>query len=272
MYVLNKAEGGSHTPVFQGYRPQFYFRNTDVPGSIASIIDFERQRDGKVRTPGESARITVELNPDLPIAMEAGLRFAIRDGGRTVGSGVVREIQQDQPLITREIHEDTPLDALEPEIQEYSPPGRPEKMESGPSGKSFEMGSEPAADRHVNAWLEQGQLPLTENASVQIGVNIGAPREGTIGGGVFVEPDWGHWQQLDLVISLNGPGARVTPTSQLVTLHKQGDTPPVFFGVVPRRAGKLELYLSIYLAKEMTLLEEFVLTLPVAKALAEAVT
>jgi hypothetical protein len=83
---------------------------------------------------------------------------------------------------------------------------------------------------------------------------------------VFVEPDWGHWQFLNLIICLNSPGARVIPTSRLMTLQKRGDTPPMFFDVVACLAGNLELYSSIYLAKEMTLLEEFLLTLPVAEA------
>ena len=84
IYVLTKDEGGRHTPFFKNYRPQFYFRTTDVTGSIDL-------KDGvEMVMPGDNAEISVELI--CPIAMEKGLRFAIREGGRTVGAGVVAEI------------------------------------------------------------------------------------------------------------------------------------------------------------------------------------
>ncbi len=84
VYVLNKAEGGRHTPFFNKYRPQFYFRTTDVTGSI----DLEAGRE--MVMPGDNVTLTVQLI--VPIAMEKGLKFAIREGGRTVGSGRVDEI------------------------------------------------------------------------------------------------------------------------------------------------------------------------------------
>ena len=84
IYVLSKEEGGRHTPFFKGYRPQFYFRTTDVTGEI--IL----QEGVEMVMPGENAQITVDLIS--PIAMEEGLRFAIREGGRTVGAGVVSKI------------------------------------------------------------------------------------------------------------------------------------------------------------------------------------
>jgi len=84
VYVLSKEEGGRHTPFFDGYRPQFYFRTTDVTGVI-------RLPEGtEMVMPGDNVRITAELIS--PIAMEEGLRFAIREGGRTVGAGVVTKI------------------------------------------------------------------------------------------------------------------------------------------------------------------------------------
>ncbi|MBI4801793.1 MAG: elongation factor Tu [Elusimicrobia bacterium] len=84
VYVLTKDEGGRHTPFFKGYRPQFYFRTTDVTGSIFL-------KDGaEMIMPGDHTEITVELI--TPIAMDKGLRFAIREGGHTVGAGVVVEI------------------------------------------------------------------------------------------------------------------------------------------------------------------------------------
>jgi elongation factor Tu len=86
VYVLSKDEGGRHTPFFSGYRPQFYFRTTDVTGSVTLPEGVE------MCMPGDNVKITVELIADSPIAMEENLRFAIREGGRTVGSGVVTKI------------------------------------------------------------------------------------------------------------------------------------------------------------------------------------
>jgi elongation factor Tu len=89
VYVLTKEEGGRHTPFFPNYRPQFYFRTTDVTGSILEL----QARDGgaaQMCMPGDNIQMKVQIIS--PIAMEDGLRFAIREGGRTVGSGVVTKI------------------------------------------------------------------------------------------------------------------------------------------------------------------------------------
>jgi elongation factor Tu len=86
IYVLSKDEGGRHTPFFSGYKPQFYFRTTDVTGSITLPTGVE------MCMPGDNVKITVELMEGMPVAMDDGLRFAIREGGRTVGSGVVTKI------------------------------------------------------------------------------------------------------------------------------------------------------------------------------------
>jgi elongation factor Tu len=86
VYVLSKDEGGRHTPFFNNYRPQFYFRTTDVTGSI------ELPKDKEMVMPGDNVTITVKLI--APIAMEEGLRFAIREGGKTVGAGVVAKIME----------------------------------------------------------------------------------------------------------------------------------------------------------------------------------
>jgi elongation factor Tu len=83
-YVLTKEEGGRHTPFFKGYRPQFYFRTTDVTGVC------ELPEGTEMVMPGDNIQIKVELI--MPIAMDEGLRFAIREGGRTVGAGVVTKI------------------------------------------------------------------------------------------------------------------------------------------------------------------------------------
>ena len=84
VYILSKEEGGRHTPFFNGYRPQFYFRTTDVTGAV------DLPQDVEMVMPGDNVKMTAELI--APIAMEEGLRFAIREGGRTVGAGVVSKI------------------------------------------------------------------------------------------------------------------------------------------------------------------------------------
>ena len=84
VYILSKDEGGRHTPFLNGYRPQFYFRTTDVTGSV------KLPEGTEMVMPGENIKMTVELGS--PIAMSEGLRFAIREGGRTVGAGVVTKV------------------------------------------------------------------------------------------------------------------------------------------------------------------------------------
>jgi elongation factor Tu len=89
VYVLSKEEGGRHTPFFAGYKPQFYFRTTDVTGQILGLISEDGSK-AEMCMPGDN--ITMEVEIIAPIAMEEGLRFAIREGGRTVGAGVVTKI------------------------------------------------------------------------------------------------------------------------------------------------------------------------------------
>jgi elongation factor Tu len=84
VYVLSKDEGGRHTPFFNNYRPQFYFRTTDVTGAI------KLPEGQEMVMPGDNTNMEVELIQ--PIAMDQGLRFAVREGGRTVGAGVVTEV------------------------------------------------------------------------------------------------------------------------------------------------------------------------------------
>jgi elongation factor Tu len=91
VYVLTKEEGGRHTPFFAGYRPQFYFRTTDVTGSVLELVAADGSK-AEMCMPGDNIKMIVELLPEMPIAMEEQLRFAIREGGRTVGSGVVIKI------------------------------------------------------------------------------------------------------------------------------------------------------------------------------------
>jgi len=89
IYVLSKDEGGRHTPFFSGYQPQFYFRTTDVTGKITLPEGVE------MCMPGDNVKVVVTLMEGMPVAMDEGLRFAIREGGRTVGSGVVTKILED---------------------------------------------------------------------------------------------------------------------------------------------------------------------------------
>jgi elongation factor Tu len=91
IYVLSKDEGGRHTPFFTKYKPQFYFRTTDVTGSITLPAGVE------MCMPGDNVKITVDLMEGMPVAMDEGLRFAIREGGKTVGSGVVTKILDEGP-------------------------------------------------------------------------------------------------------------------------------------------------------------------------------
>jgi elongation factor Tu len=86
LYVLKKEEGGRHTPFFAGYRPQFYFRTTDVTGTVTLPTDVS------MCMPGDHVSAVVELSADSPVALEEGLRFAVREGGRTVGSGLVTRV------------------------------------------------------------------------------------------------------------------------------------------------------------------------------------
>jgi len=90
VYVLSKEEGGRHTPFFKNYRPQFYFRTTDVTGSVLTLLNPENNQEAEMCMPGDNIKMVVELI--TPIAMEENLRFAIREGGRTVGAGVVSKI------------------------------------------------------------------------------------------------------------------------------------------------------------------------------------
>jgi elongation factor Tu len=93
VYVLSKEEGGRHTPFFSGYRPQFYFRTTDVTGSITELVAQDGSK-AEMCMPGDNIKVKVELLAEMPIAMDEGLRFAIREGGKTVGSGVVTKVTE----------------------------------------------------------------------------------------------------------------------------------------------------------------------------------
>jgi elongation factor Tu len=89
VYILSKEEGGRHTPFFKGYRPQFYFRTTDVTGEALKLTAMDG-KEAEMCMPGDNVRLEIKLI--TPIAMDQNLRFAIREGGRTVGAGVVTKI------------------------------------------------------------------------------------------------------------------------------------------------------------------------------------
>ncbi|MBN8689693.1 MAG: elongation factor Tu [Armatimonadetes bacterium] len=91
VYVLSKEEGGRHTPFVPGYKPQFYFRTTDVTGTIDEIFSTSGDK-AEMCMPGDNVRMSISLLDDKPIAMEQGSKFAIREGGRTVGAGAITEI------------------------------------------------------------------------------------------------------------------------------------------------------------------------------------
>ncbi|MCA9275747.1 MAG: elongation factor Tu, partial [Phycisphaerales bacterium] len=90
VYVLNKEEGGRHTPFFAGYKPQFYFRTTDVTGQVVNLFG-DGGAKAEMCMPGDNVTMEIDLG-EKPVAMESGLRFAVREGGRTIGSGTVTEI------------------------------------------------------------------------------------------------------------------------------------------------------------------------------------
>ena len=92
IYVLKKEEGGRHKPFFSGYRPQFFFRTSDITGSINALRDSDDKNDVEMAMPGDNVVINVELHQT--VAMEDGLTFAIREGGRTIGSGRVIEVME----------------------------------------------------------------------------------------------------------------------------------------------------------------------------------
>ena len=92
VYILTKEEGGRHSPFFAGYKPQFYFRTTDVTGAVHGLMGTDGGK-AEMCMPGDNVTMDVEII--APIAMEEGLRFAIREGGRTVGSGVVTKVLEE---------------------------------------------------------------------------------------------------------------------------------------------------------------------------------
>jgi hypothetical protein len=115
--------------------------------------------------------------------------------------------------------------------------------------------------RQVNAWLEEAQQPLTVGRSYRLGVNIGSPRADSLVEVDFREPEWGALNEIGLVIAVHARGARIEPLWHNATLLRKGEMEEVYFNIVPIEEGVIELYLTIFLARELTLLEEFRFTL-----------
>lgn len=111
--------------------------------------------------------------------------------------------------------------------------------------------------REVNAWIVDGGLPLIRDRRYRVGVNIGAPREGRLAGWPFAEPDWGDRSEIRLLLSLHAAGVDVSPSCRRARLHREKNMRAVYFDIIPRVAGPVSLHISIFLARELTLLEEF---------------
>jgi hypothetical protein len=125
------------------------------------------------------------------------------------------------------------------------------------------------AGRTVNAWLEVGQYPLKLRELHHIWVNIGRSRDDP-GGHAFSEPQWGTRSKLDLLFTLAGRAAAIDPTCRYATLSKHGDMTPIYFRVTPHETGVLRLRLSIYLKRELMLLEELGMNLSVVRGIPKA--
>jgi serine/threonine protein kinase len=119
--------------------------------------------------------------------------------------------------------------------------------------------------RQVNAWLHNAELPLVLNETYKLGVNIGAPRAMRLGGGAFKEPQWGQRDHIDLVISVAGAGVKVSPAWRHAVLPKHGEMKSVYFKITPLKDDDITLHLSIFLRRELTLLEEYSMELSVLK-------
>lgn len=274
---LARDEGGRAIPLISGYRPQFYFRTTDVSG----IVELA---GASMQMPGNEVKVGVKL--DKPVALEEGLRFAVRENGKTIGTGIVTRL-------SRPIDSAFRLDQGRGKGKgEEEEGGEEEEYEEEEEGEEESTGSImlPRIDdetnlegtspdketnsprKYINAWLAKGELPLIKDQLAVIAVNIGARKSRVIAASVFREPDWGHWIELDVIVCLSGPGAKVTPTSHPLKIFKHGASAEIRFEVIPRKQGDVILNLSIYLAKELTLLEELELSLPVRLAVEEAIS
>src|SRR5262249_55157981 len=125
-------------------------------------------------------------------------------------------------------------------------------------------------DRHINAWIENADAPLLEGELYTFGVNIGKLRAQALSGAKLPELHWPDTEQLALLIVLSGPDFEIQPRSVEITLPRHGDTAPAFFRIRPRKSALSLLRVSLYLARELALLEEFEIPIPVKEKLKAA--
>jgi hypothetical protein len=140
---------------------------------------------------------------------------------------------------------------------QYDHSGEPDDTETGGgSPKPYEDKAD-TDSRKVNLWIEDGDLPLVQAQSYIFGFNIGGSRDNALVSEDIPDVDWGNRQSLELLVVLSGRGFSIDPPSKTITLQKQGDTVPFLFKLSPTEAGFLYLRIGLYLARELTLLEEY---------------
>jgi elongation factor Tu len=158
IYVLSKDEGGRHAPFFSGFKPQFYFRTTDVTGTLTLPKGVE------MCGPGDNVKVTVQLLPEMPIAMDEGVRFAIRESGRTIGSGVVTRVLERPPVRQPSHQQMAPTQLQEDPLVKPSPPAdlrmrrafvHVEQTTTGPKGRVITVS--------VPRWREDERISLPEH-------------------------------------------------------------------------------------------------------------
>lgn len=207
----------------------------------------------------EKIRGEYDLPPELRVGEPLGKRF-----GKVLDMMVARKpgnrLTAEETLVK--------LDLITADLDSSSGlPWRNPPSISTINGASDE--SKPAR-REVNVWLVENEPPLVVGIEHKVGVNIGQPREGSVGGGEFKEPDWGDLDKLDLIILLDGSNVTIAPGWQPTVLPKTGNMEPLYFYVTPLDKGTVLLSLSIYLARELTLLEEFLIELSAVEKVGEA--
>lgn len=135
------------------------------------------------------------------------------------------------------------------------------------STKAASKESAPAEVRFVNAWIEDGEPPLQQGRTYSLAINIGHLRERALATEPLAEIDWGNKDWLSILCVLSGNGVSIAPRQQVLQLPKSGEAAPIFFRITPTRAGGLFSRIGLYLAHELTLLEEFEVRVAVQTAL-----
>ena len=236
----------------------------DMPGSDLSLCKFMINPDDIDSTIEICPEFNVSVHSPLPFAGSAAILTAISAGETpalpggserlqfnqvNTGSGILRKINlKKMPIQTRALGvKNRDIAAL----REF--------------GVAVKGDSEVAGNRFVSAGIEEDEWPLQVGVQYTFYVSIGKKREGAIGGGVFIEPNWGNLTELELFIVVNGEGLDLTQNVKKATLKKTMEDVTVNFNISPRVAGFLVVYISIYLAKKITLLQEYKVILEVNK-------